>query len=108
MIYDFQGRNYVVVGFYEVILLVVNGCDSMIYLVLFFYDFCIFLMFVDVNSIVVFCVEVVNGQIEVFVEGIFFLYRYSLDNQLFQLFLVFVDLDFGQYSIEVEDVFGCS
>lgn len=106
--YDFQGRNYAAAGLYEAILSAANGCDSTIYLALSFYDPCTLPMLVDANSIAASCAEAANGQIEVFVEGTFPPYRYSLDNQSFQLLPVFADLDSGQYSIEVEDAFGCS
>lgn len=106
--YDFQGSNYAATGIYEAVLPATNGCDSTIYLALSFYDPCTIPLLVDAISTRASCAEAANGRIEVFVDGTFPPYTYSLDNQSFQLLPVFADLDPGYYSIEVEDAFGCS
>lgn len=106
--YDFQGSSYADAGVYEAVLLATNGCDSTIYLALSFYDPCTIPWAVNAVSEAASCAEATNGQIEVFVDGAFPPYRYSLDHQSAQLFPVFEDLRSGIYSIEVEDAFGCS
>lgn len=106
--YDFHGRNYADAGVYEAVLSATNGCDSTIYLALSFYDPCSIPLVVNAVGVAATCAEAANGQIEVFVDGAFPPYRYSLDNQSAQLFPIFEDLRSGIYSIEVEDAFGCS
>lgn len=106
--YDFLGRSYAAEGIYPVVLSNINGCDSTAFLSLSFYDPCTLPMLVNAVSVAATCEVAANGRLEVSVQGEFPPYVYGLNNQVFQADSVFAGLDPANYTISVQDAFGCT
>lgn len=106
--FNFANNIYFSAGLYEAVLTGSNGCDSTAFLSLSFFDPCEVPIQIDVLVEGVSCSMANNGRLEMVINGEFPPFQYAVEQDNFQSDPIFTNLESGNYSITVQDDFGCN